>query len=138
MSSFAMVMLEEGVEVELPTDLSAVITILDKEVPYFSCEGYGYSVTAGKAVLGKQWDLMVKSFELDRRDVCPVPLGRIELQKLDNQSVQLRFPPRAEQEIPKAVEGDPDGRIFGSFIYQTLNALQRYKLIELPGVIPIV
>ena len=138
MSSFAMVMLEEGVEVELPTDLSAVITILDKEVPYFSCEGHGYSVTAGKAVLGKQWDLMIRSFEWGRRDVCPAPLGRIELTNLDNNSVQLKFPPRAEQEIPKAAQGDPDGRIFGSFIFQTLNVLQRYKLIELPGVIPTV
>jgi len=136
MSSFAMVMLEEGVEVEVPTDLSAIITILDKEVPYFSCEGHGYSVSAGKAVLGKQWDLMVRSFEFGRRDIGPEPLGRIELKNLDNNFVQVKFPPRAEQEIPIGADGDPEGRIYGSFIYQTLNALQRYELIDLPGVIP--
>jgi hypothetical protein len=138
MSSFAMMMLVDGVEVELPTDLTAVITILDKEVPYFSCEGRGYSVTAGKAVLGKQWDLIVKSFEFGSRDLTPTPLGRIELENLDNETVQLRFPPRSEQEIPESVQEDPEGRIFGSFIYQTLNALQRYQLLELPGVIPTV
>ena len=136
MSSFAVVMLEEGVEVELPTDLSAVITILDKEVPYFSCEGYGYSVTAGKATLGKRWDLMVNSVDHANRALAPAPLGRVELEKLDGEFVQLRFPSRTEQEVPEARESDPDGRIFGSFIFQTLNALQRHNLIELPGVLP--
>ena len=136
MSSFAMVMLEEGVEVELPTDLSAVIAILDKEVPYFSYEGHGYSVTAGKAVLGRQWDLMVKSFNYANRELPASALGRMELQVLDSRSVRLKIPARSEQEIPEALRCDPDGRIFGSFMYHTLNALQRYKLIELPGEIP--
>ena len=136
MSSFAMVMLEDGVEVELPADLTGVIAILDKEVPYFSCEGLGFSVTAGKATLGKRWDLMVNSVDYANRALAPAPLGRVELEKMDGEFVQLRFPARTEQEIPEARESDPDGKYFGSFIFQTLNALQRHKLIELPGVLP--
>ena len=136
MSSFTMVLLEEGVEVELPTDLSGIIALLDREIPYFTCEGHGYSVSAGKGTLGRRWDLIVKHFDNENREILPVSLGRVELETLDTNHVQLRFPPRAEQEIPESTEGDPDGRFFGSFIYQTLNALQRHKLINLPGVLP--
>ncbi len=136
MSSFAMVMLEEGVEVELPTDLTEVIEILDKEVPYFSCDGHCYTVTSGKAVLGKSWELMVKSAKGANQDF-PTSLGRLELETIDSHNVRLRIPPRDEQEVPDAVDYDPDGRLFCSFMYHTLNALQRYKLIELPGVIPV-
>ena len=138
MSSFTMVLLEEGVEVELPTDLSGIIAILDKEVPYFTCEGHGYSVTAGKGTLGRRWDLVVKHFDHKNREIIPSALGRVELETLDKDHVQLRFPPRAEQEIPQSSEVDPDGRFFGSFVFQTLNVLQRHKLINLPGVLPTV
>ena len=136
MSSFAMVMLEEGVEVELPTDLTGVIAILDKEVPNFSFEGRGYLVTAGKATLGYRWDLTVKSVSHANREIHPAPLGRIELEKLNDEFVQLRFPARNGEESPETQASDPDGRYFGSFIYQTLNALQRHRLIDLPGVLP--
>ena len=138
MSSFTMVLLEEGVEVELPTDLSGIIALLDREVPYFTCEGHGYSLSAGKGTLGRRWDLIVKHFDNENGETLPVSLGRVELETLDTNHVQLRIPPRAEQEIPQAAEGDPDGRFFGSFVYQTLNVLQRHKLINLPGVLPTV
>ena len=138
MSSFTAVMLEEGVEVELPTDLSGVIAILDREVPYFSCEGHGYAVIPGRGALGKRWDMMVKSIDHANRELPPAPLGRMELERLDSNFVQLRFPPRSEQEVREVDRLDRDGRYYGSFIYQTLNALQRHKLIELPGVLPTV
>ena len=138
MSSFAMLLLEEGVEVELPTDLSEIIGILDKEVPYFTCEGHGYSLMAGKGTLGRRWDLVVKGFPYENREILPSALGRIELETLDKDHVQLRVPPTAEQEIPESAECDPNGRFFGSFVCQTLNALQRHKLLSLPGVLPTV
>ena len=138
MSSFTMVLLEEGVEVELPTDLSGIIAILDREVPYFTCDGHGYSVIAGKGTLGRRWDLMVQHFDHKDRELLPAALGRVELETLDKNHVQLRIPPRGEQEISQSTEGDPDGRFFGSFVYQTLNVLQRHKLINLPGVLPTV
>lgn len=138
MSCFTMVLLEEGVEVELPTDLSGIIAILDKEVPYFSCEGHGYSVSAGKGTLGRRWDLVVNHFDHKNREILPPALGRVELETLDTNHVQLRIPPRTEQQTPQSSHGDPDGRFFGSFVFQTLNVLQRHRLINLPGVLPTV
>ncbi len=138
MSSFTMMMLEEGVEVELPTDLTGIIGILDKEVPYFGTNGHGYSVAAGKATLGKRWDLMINAVDYSNRQLGPVTIGRVELEKLDDCSVQLRIPPRHEQDVSDALTHDPGGRVFGSFVCHTLNTLQRHQLIELPGVLPTV
>lgn len=137
MSSFIMSMLEEGVEVEVPSDLTAIISILDREVPYFSCNGYGYSVTSGKGTLGKRWELMVKSTNYANQDVPPFSVGRIELEKVNDNFVSFRIPPRFDEESPTVNENDPDGRLFGSFVSQSLNTLQRHKLIELPGVLPV-
>ena len=136
MSSFIMSMLEEGVEVEVPSDLTAIISMLDREVPYFSCNGYGFRVTSGKGTLGKRWELMIKSVNYANGDATPFSVGRVELEKLDDNFVRFRIPPRLDQESPSVNENDPDGRIFGSFVSQTLNTLQRYKLIELPGFLP--
>ena len=136
MSSFIMSMLEEGVEVEVPSDLTAIISILDREVPYFSCNGYSYSVTSGKGILGQRWELMIKSAHYANGDTTAFSVGRVELEKLNDNMVRFRIPPRFDQESPSVNENDPDGRIFGSFVSQTLNTLQRYKLIELPGFLP--
>ncbi len=143
MSSFIMSMLEEGVEVEVPSDLTAIISLLDREVPYFSCNGYSYSVTSGKGTLGKRWELMIKSLNHAAGDTELFPVGRVELEKLDEQFVSFRIPPRfkqdcsSAQEPPPVNENDPDGRIFGSFVSQSLNMLQRCNLIKLPGVLPV-
>ncbi len=138
MSSFTMMLLEEGVDVELPGDLSGIVGILDEEVRNFEHEGYGYALSPGKGTIGTRWDFLVKYFDHNDHEILPFSLGRLELEKLDRNHVQLRFPPREEQEIAEMIEDDPEGRFFGSFVYQTLNALQRHKLIELPGVLPTV
>ena len=58
MSSFSMVLLEEGVEVELPTSLSDALGLLDQVVPTFSCNNYGYQIgTINRAKLGSNWGL---------------------------------------------------------------------------------
>ena len=142
MSSFIMSMLEEGVEVEVPSDLTAIISILDCEVPYFSSNGYSFSVTSGKGTLGKRWELMIKSANLANGNSTLFPVGKIELEKLDDKFINFKIPPRfdeeshSEQEVRAVNQNDPDGRIFGSFISQTLNMLQRHKLINLPGTLP--
>jgi len=138
MSSFTMMMLGEGVEVELPTDLKGIISILDREVPYFVWQGHGYAVAAGKGTLGKRWDLIIRAVSHGDRKFPPVAIGRVELEKINGNSVQLRIPPRLDQDVSGADEHDRDGRMFGSFICQTLNTLQRHKLIDLPGVLPTV
>ncbi|PKB68122.1 MAG: hypothetical protein BZY81_02895 [SAR202 cluster bacterium Io17-Chloro-G4] len=143
MSSFIMSMLEEGVEVEVPSDLTAIISLLDREVPYFSCNGYNYSVTSGKGTVGKRWELMIKSGNHASGDHALFPVGRVELEKLDGQYVSIRIPPRcgaessSREEVALVNENDPDGRIFGSFVSQTLNTLQRHRLINLPGALPV-
>ena len=79
---------------------------------------------------------MIKSVHYANGDTTPCPVGRVELEKLDDNFVRFRIPPRLEHESTSVNENDPDGRIFGSFVSQTLNTLQRYNLIELPGFLP--
>ena len=123
---------------ELPTNLSGIVSFLDREVPHFSCHGHGYTVTPGKGTLGKRWNLTIESINYANRELPPIPIGRVELETLDDNLVQLRIPPRMEQNTPEAEEYDRDGQILGSFIFQTLNTLHRHKLINLPGVLPTV
>ena len=75
---------------ELPTDLLGIIGILDKEVPNFTCEEHGFSLMAGKGTLGRRWDLVVKHFAYENREMINPALGRIELEALDQNHVQLR------------------------------------------------
>ena len=137
MSSFAMVLLEEGVEMELPTGLSEMVSMLDKVVPEFTCENYGYRLgTVNRAQLNSRWDLSVKLVDLATNEAFEDPVGCVELEKLEDGLVRFTVPPRAEQEFPGMTKFDWNGQFFGSFIYQMLNTLHDRKLIELPGVLP--
>ena len=137
MSSFSMVLLEQGVEMELPIGMSEFITMLDGWVPDFTCEGFSYQLgTVSRAKLGSNWDLSVKLVNLETNQVFEEPVGCIELVKLDQYRVNFRIPPRAEQDYPGMSKFDWDGQYFGSFIYQMLNTLHRKELIKLPGLLP--
>ena len=137
MSSFSMVLLEEGVEMELPIDMSEFITMIDGLVPTFTCEEYSYQLgTVNRATLGRNWDLSVKLVHLGTNQVFEEPVGCIELQKLDQYRVNFRIPPRAEQDFPGMTKFDWNGQYFGSFIYQMLNTLHSKELIKLPGLLP--
>ena len=138
MSSFTMLLLEDGVEVDLPADLSEVLSLLEREVPGFSCEGYSYQLAGvTRAHLGNSWGLLAKLADPATGEVMDVPVGRIELEKVDDRLVKLRVPPRSEEEDPAVSEFDPNGRYFGSLIYQMLNCLHRHQLIDLPGMLPL-
>ena len=137
MSSFTQVLLEEGVEVELPARLSDVIAILDEDVPGFSCQGYGYRVSPAKGQIGSRWDLIVRSLNPARSDMEFTPVGRLEVEKLDQDTVLFRIPPLADQLLEDVADIDADGRLFGSFVYQVLNSFQRRQLIDLPGPLPV-
>ncbi len=137
MSSFSMVLLEQGVEMELPIEMSEFITMLDGLVPTFTCEEYSYQLgTVSRAKLGSNWDLSVKLVHLETNQVFEEPVGCIELEKLDQDLVNFRIPPRAEQDFPGMSKFDWDGQYFGSFIYQMLNTLHNKELIQLPGLLP--
>ncbi len=137
MSSFSLVLLEEGVEVEIPGDLRKVITLLDQEVPKFSHDEYRFQLRSTRAQLGSRWDLVINSVDPAKAGMTPAPIGRIELETLDESRVVFRIPPRPVESFEDVNCFDRSGRLYSSFIYQILNAFQGHKLIELPGAIPL-
>ena len=138
MSSFAMELLAEGVDVEFPADLEMVIGMLDQEIPWFSCDGYGYCLSSAKGTIGDRWEVLIKLANPVTRETLPSTVGRILLERTDSGMMRLRVPPRSEEELPEASEFDQDGRFFGSFVSQVLNTCQRHELIQLPGALPTV
>ena len=136
MSSFSLVLLEEGVEVEVPGDLNKVIALLDQEVPNFSRDEYRFHLRSTRAQLGTRWDLVINSVD-PAAGMAPAPIGRIELETLGRNRVVFRIPPRPVESFEDVNCFDRSGRLYSSFIYQILNAFQGHKLIELPGAIPL-
>ena len=135
MSSFAMKLLGEGVDVEFSASLEKVVEIMDQEIPCFTCDGFGYSLSSAKGTIGNRWEFLIKLANPDSRVTMPSSVGRILLERTDRDMVRLRVPPRSE-ELPESTEIDPEGRFFGSFVSQVLNTCQRYDLIQLPGALP--
>ena len=138
MSSFSQVLLEQGVEMDMQADMPKVVSVLDKEIPGFTCQGYGYRLTSGKGMIGVNWLMMVKLVQLDTKRLIDSPVGHLELENLDGGVVKLKIPSRAEIDDPGIHQFDPNGTYFGAFIYQILNAFQRNDLINLPGVLPVI
>ncbi len=137
MSSFSMVLLEEGVEMELPLDLSGMLGLLDEVVPTLTCERFGYQMaTVTRARLGQNWSLWVKIVDWTNGHVFPEPVGCVDLVKVDDQHTVFTIPPRSSQDFPGMHMLDNDGRLYGSFIYQMLNLMHERKLIQLPGLLP--
>ncbi len=136
MSSFSLVLVEEGVEVEIPGDLTSVVSLLDEEVPWFSHAGHEYQLTPGRTELGVRWDLSIKLINSVHRDRDRPTVGHIELEAQDPGEVVFRIPPRDREEFAEYSEFDPAGNFLGSFIFQTLNMLQKKELITLPGLLP--
>jgi len=137
MSSFGKVLLEEGVELELPADLGQVITLLDQAVPRFTCEKYGYRLaTVTRAQLGTRWNVLVKLTDRATDRMMDAPVGCIELEKAEDGKARFRIPPRAQQDYTGIRDLDPQGRFYGALIFHLLNTFQDNKLIDLPGVLP--
>ncbi len=136
MSSFSLVLVEEGVEVEIPGDLTSVVSLLDEEVPWFSHAGHEYQLTPGRTELGVRWDLSIKLINSVHRDRDRPTVGHIELEAQDPGEVVFRIPPRDRENFADYAEFDPAGNFLGSFIFQTLNMLQKKELITLPGLLP--
>ena len=137
MSSFSMVLLEEGVEVELRTSLSEALVLLDQVVPTFSCNNYGYRIgTINRAQLGSKWGLSVTLVDQTTDQAVDEPVGCVELEKLNEHKVSFKVPPRGQQQFFGMNRLDWDGKLYGSFIYQMLNTLYDRKLIDLAGRLP--
>ena len=136
MSSFALFLLEGGVDVEVAVDFAGIASLLEEESARFSCGEYIYKVRAGKGTLGQRWDLVINAMDPNMEGQPLFPLGRLEIEPVGAGMVHLRVPPWAEQTVHGENAADWDGRLFGSFVSQLLNCLQARQLIELPGVLP--
>ena len=69
MFSFSMVLLEEGVDMELPIAMSDLIPMLDGLVPEFTCEGHEYQLgVVSRAKLGSNWDITCLLYTSDAAD----------------------------------------------------------------------
>lgn len=137
MTTFAMVFVEEGIEADLPITLSNMLGLLDQIVPRIEHNGFGYQVASvSRARLGSRWDLVVKLVELRNNQVYEDPVGCIEVQKTDNDTVNFRVPPRSEQDFPGMAKLDFDGVYYGSFCCQMINSLYDRGLMQLPGRLP--
>jgi hypothetical protein len=137
MSSFAMFLLEGGVDVAVAVDFERVASLLEEETSQYSCGEYIYKIRAGKGTLGQRWDLVINAMDPDMEGQPLFPLGRIEIEPEGPGMVNLKVPPRLEQMVHGEDAADWDGRLFGSFVTQLLSSLQSRQLIDLPGVLPI-
>jgi len=136
MSSFAMFLLEGGVDVEVAVDFAEMPTFLSEECARYSCGEYIYQVNVGKGVLGKHWDLVVNAVDPNMEGQPLFPLGRMEIEPVGDDMSHIKIPPRIEQTILGDDAADWDGRLFSSFVSQLLNSLHSRGLIDLPGVLP--
>ena len=132
-----MVLLEGGVDVEVDVDFAEMTSILDQEVPKYSCGQFGFTVTPGRGEIGRQWIFMVSAFPLDNPGKQPLTsLGRMEIEVARDGNVSISIPPRMEQTVPGEDAADWDGKLFGAFVFQLLNSLYDRNLIDLPGILP--
>ena len=137
MSSFSMVLLEGGVDVEVEVDFAELTSILDEEVPRYTCGEFGFTVTPGRGELGRQWIFMVSAFSLFLpRSAAMHSLGRMEVTVNKDNTISITIPPRTEQTVPGPDAADWDGKLFGAFVFQLLNTLYDRDLIDLPGILP--
>ena len=130
-------LMEEGVELELAAEMKELIQLLDSEVPGFTCEGYGYSISSMKGTLGSSWSLMVKPSDRTTGVTLAHAVVLIEIEALGSGYVSFRMPPRTEWGDDESTALDPDGKLFASFVFHVLNAFQRRSLVDFPGSIPI-
>ncbi|MAF38070.1 MAG: hypothetical protein CL696_04170 [Chloroflexi bacterium] len=137
MSSFAMFLLEGGVDVAVAVDFEKVASLLDEETAQYSCGEYVYKVRSGKGTLGQHWDLVIDAMDPNMEGQPLFPLGRIEIKPEGDGMVNLRVPPRIQQTVHGEDAADWDGKLFGSYVSQLLNSLASRQLIELPGALPI-
>jgi hypothetical protein len=135
--SFAHFILEEGVEMEMQSEIGDVIVALDTDVPVFSYEDYEFHVRPKGGVVGSNWKLDVKAVEHRRGEQPWTSVGFIEVNKMSEGGTLLRIPPWNEWCESHSKLFAKEGDLFASFIFQLLNAFQARGLINLPAQLPI-
>jgi len=131
---FGAFLLDEGVEMELDADLREVLAVIDREVPTFSCDNYGFQVNVTRGVVGSQWRFLVNPVDKEAGKAIDAPVGFVIVTRRQDETTSFQVPPRSEWGSPQTV--DADGRLFTAFIFQILETFQRLGWIDLPGPLP--
>ena len=138
MTAFTSFLLEQGIEIELPISLNESLGMLEETVASFYHDSHSYllaSVSRGQ--LGSRWELAVKVADpKSSRPIADEPVGFVNLTKIAPDATQMVVPPRIPGGGIEAAHFDADGRYFGAFIFQMMNALTERNLMELPGALP--
>ncbi len=134
-------LINSGIELELRADMDKLRSFLDNEVPNFACDGYGYQIRFWKGDMNSEWKLLVKPRDMSSTTSSTTLLGPsvglIEIEKLGDDSISLKIPPRDQWANSKTKAFDEEGTFYASFIFQLLNALQSKGFVELPGPLPV-
>ncbi len=130
--------LDEGLELELHAGMKEVLALLDVEIPKFQCDSYGYDISSFKVISEThQWKLLVKPRSRESATIIDAPVGYVVVQGVGNDLTNLTIPPRNLWSQSQEQAFDSEGKLFSSFIFQMLNALQSKGYIQLPGVLPV-
>ena len=66
---FSEVLLEQGVDVELPVGMEDVLGILDDEIPNIPVENKSYRIASvNRASIGKEWEIVINVEESSGTD----------------------------------------------------------------------
>ena len=98
MSSFAMFLLEGGVDVAVAVDFERVASLLEEETARYSCGEYVYKIRAGKGTLGKRWDLVIHAMDPNMEGQPLLPLGRIVIEPDGEGMVNIKVPNKRSME----------------------------------------
>ena len=129
---FSEVLLEQGVDVELPVGMEDVLGILDDEIPNIPVENKSYRIASvNRASIGKEWEIVINVEESSGTDS---EVAVITLNVIDDEKIMFSVPPRHNQ---TGYEFDPRGALYGRMIFYLLNTFQSRGLLDLPGRLPI-
>jgi hypothetical protein len=130
---YELFLVEQGVEIDVEADMDEVVRILDREVSNFGTDTRRFKLEVGKATLGREWQMVVRPLDTLSGRPLNDSLGFVTVTKVDDNTIQVRIPPKAEWE-PSPF--DEEGRLFTSFILQLVEAFRQLGWISLPGPLP--
>ena len=138
MTGFTAFLLEQGIETQLPVSLNETLGFLDEMVPTFDHNEHGYRFSAvNRGQLGSRWEIAVQVADpATGQPISAQPVGFVHVSRVTPDTTDLVIPPRTPEGGIDTGHFDSEGRYFGAFIFQMINALVERRLMELPGAMP--
>ena len=104
---YELFLVEQGVEIDVEADTDEVVRILDREVSNFGTDTRRFKLEVGKATLGREWQMVVRPLDTLSGRPMNDSLGFVTVTKVDDNTIQVRIPPKAEWEpSPLLTPGD--------------------------------